>query len=125
MALSTKKLGILNRLPKYLAEMRKGQFSPAEGGDIRLGDLLGNYSLFASGSAVMNAAAVTVDIPGLLASDFAVAVIDVDDGGGGATPLICIAASCAAGELTLAPEVGAPGGAAPGSAKYFVFRAQE
>lgn len=123
MAFSVKKLGILNNLYKYLSALRKGQFSPSEGGDVRLGDLLGSHRLLASGTATMNAAAVTVTINGLTASDIGVAVLDVDDGGLGANPLVCIGAACIADTLTLTPKV-APAGATPGQAKYFVFRAQ-
>jgi len=123
MALSTKKKNTLNKLIDYIGALRKGQLSLKEGGDVRLGDLVGNYRVVVYGSVSVNVSPKTVSNSLIKTGDFAVAVIDSDESGMGAVPQVCMGAACTAGTLTITSGA-IPAGATKAVAKYLVLRAQ-
>lgn len=116
---SAKKLSVLNKLYKYIAALYKGQLGNA-GGDVLLGDLLGNFRVVFAGSITQATQTTNTTVVGLLTTDTVVAVLDTDDTVNAA---VCITATVPAADTLRTVSVGAAGGT-DAVVKYFVLRAQ-
>lgn len=102
MALSARKKKILNDIINYLPSHRKGQISPADGGDIKLGDLLDGFRSSAAALAAITADPTDISVPEAEVGDLVIANLQTDDTGG---TLGTVAGSVSAdGTVSLDPE---------------------
>jgi len=119
MAFSTKKLKVLNNLINYIAALLKGQF-PKSVGDIKLGDLLGNYRIFAAGSVTQTGQTTNTTVSGVLTTDSVIAIVNTDDT---VAPAVAITASIPSNGIVRTVSKGAATGT-NAVVKYIVLRSQ-
>jgi len=81
MALSAIKKAILNKLLQYIPGLRKGQISPQDGGDIRLGDMLDGFRVQDAALATMALSPTDVAVADAEVGDLVVVTIVSDDTG--------------------------------------------
>jgi len=103
MALSTQKRNILNNLPNTVPGLRQGQISPSDGGDIRLGDLLGNVSVVSTLVATITASPTVVTATDAKVGDVAFVQLTLDDTGGA---LGALSATVTDGSISVTPASG-------------------
>lgn len=101
MALSALKRKILNDIINYLPSHRKGQISPTDGGDVKLGDMLGCLRVQSAELATITANPTAVTDANAAAGDTVAVLLQSDDTGGA---LGLVTGSASAGAVSLDPE---------------------